>query len=1055
MTDQGWADVHVHSAYSLLDGASLPETLVRQAAALGYPALALTDHDSLAGLVAHAQACAAHGLRAIAGVELTLDDDSHLTLLARDHVGYASLCRLVSTAQLAGTKGAPRATLEDVAACAVGLECLTGCRRGRVPAALAQGDDAVAWQHLGQLRDIFGAAHVHVEAQQAGLADDRVLLYRLARLARRARLPVVATGNAHYASPQDRPLQDVLVCIKQRVPLTAARPHLRPGAAWCLRSVDEMTRLFADLPEALSAARDLADRCHFTLDDVSAAFPAFPVPTGETADTYLRRLVWEGAGERYGPPDLWPVELGRRLAHELAVIAQLRMASYVLVVGDIVRFARAQHILCQGRGSAVGSVVCYCLGITAVEPLAHHLSFERFLSPSRTDPPDIDVDFPSDRDGTSPAREAVIRYTLERYHGHAALVSTHITFRARSAVREVGMVLGLSRDQCDALSGAVERAYRGDGGDGRPASARAADRLALPAGPHLQRLQDLCACLEGLPRHLGQHPGGIILTARPLAEVAPLEHARMEGRIVTQWDKDDAEHVGLAKIDLLGLGMLAVLDQSFDFIAHQTGIRTELHGFRCDDPRVYDAFCAADTVGVFQLESRAQMSACLPHLQPRCYEDLIVAVAIIRPGPVQGHAVHPYLRRRQGLEPVTYPGGAAGRRLLEQVLGETLGVCLYQDQVIGIGRAAGLDADEAAELRRAMSSARSTERMATFRARLEAGLVAHGLNPEARQIVLMMVEAFAAFGFLKGHAAAFAYLAYVSCWLKVYHPAIFLAALLNAQPMGFYAPDLLVQDAQRHGVRVLPVVLGRSQGDCTLEDGAVRLGLRLIRGLDTAVLPRLEQALATLPATHTWEDLCRQAPLSEEEARLLARAGALCPYYPDRRQALWQAPVIARLAGAQWLPGALAVADGPVVLPAATWGEQMALDRVALGLSLGGHVLAPLRPALQRHALHRVADLPRLPPALVVHIAGQALSWQRPATAHGVLFLSISDETGVVNVVVLPPIYTRYRAVLRGEAVLWITGVLQRQGTAITLRAKQVRPLADLLAQDPTRVHQG
>jgi error-prone DNA polymerase len=707
-----------------------------------------------------------------------------------------------------------------------------------------------------------------------------------------------------------------------------------------------------------------------------------------------------------------------------------------------VRYAREQGILCQGRGSAVGSAVCYCLGLTAVEPLSHHLSFERFLSVGRTDPPDVDLDLPADRDGEPPAREAVIQYALNRWSGHAALVANVITFRARLAVREVGLALGLAPEHIDAL--AREK---------NPWPVTGAPHAACDCTGTPCRLHDLCARIEGLPRHLGQHPGGVVITARPLSEVAPLERARMPGRIIVQWDKEAVEGAGLVKIDLLGLGMLGVIDRCFDLIAQQTrggplqraGERPALHGFRCDDPAVYALLCAADTVGAFQVESRAQISACLPHLQPRCYEDLIVAVALIRPGPIQGHATQPYLRRRRGEEPIRYPGGAAGRRLLEPILGETLGVCLYQDQVIAIGAACGLSPSEAAELRRAMSSARGSERMAALRARLEAGLAAQGLDAAARADVLSMVQAFAGYGFVKGHAAAFAYLAYVSCWLKVHHPAAFYAALLNMQPMGFYPPEVLLQDAERHGVRVLPVDVRDSRADCTLEGGALRLGLRLVCGLGLDACTRLEEALAASPPPRDLEELCTRAHLHEDEARALARSGALRCYVPERRQALWQAPPVARAARERWLPALLAAADPPVRLPAPTPVEDLALDRAALGLAPGRHVLTYLRPDLRHRPLRRADELAALPTATVVEVVGQVIARQRPPTARGVLFLGLSDETGLLNVVVPPSVYQRDRAVVRGEALLWVTGVLERRGGGPTVRATQLRPLAAIL----------
>ena len=876
----GWCELHCHSGHSLLDGVSPPEKLARRAAALGYPALALTDHDALAGLVAHARACAVVGIRPIAGAELTLDDGSHLTLLARDACGYRSLCRVVSGAQLAGEKGAPQATLSLLAENAAGLECLTGCRVGRVPAALLRGDERVARESLGALYDIFGAAHVWVEVQRPGLRDDRTLSFGLTRLARWARVGLVATGNAHYADPRDRDLQDVLVCIRERVPLTRARLVLRPGAAWSLRSPAEMARRFADLPAALRGTVDVADRCGFALAHIDAAPPSFPVPAGHTAATYLRELVAAGARDRYGAAAGAAVQ--GRLAHELGVIARLGLSDYFLIVWDLVRYARGRGILCQGRGSAVGSLACFALGITAVEPLAHHLSFERFLDPGRTDPPDIDLDLPADRADGRPGRAEVIQYALARYAKHAALVSTTITFRARSAVRDVGMVLGLAPEQIDLLAREQDRTTADIG---------ISTTAGLPPGPVAQRLQDLCARLEGLPRHRGQHPGGVVVTARPLAEVAPLERARMAGRIVVQWDKDAVELAGLIKIDLLGLGMLTVIDACFSLIAQESGARPALHGFRCDDPLVYDHFCRADTVGVFQLESRAQMTACLPRLRPRTLDDLTVAVALIRPGPMQGGAVHPYLRRRQGQESVRYPGGTAGRRLLEPVFGSTLGVCLFQDQVIDLARAAGLDAADAAELRRSMSGGRSRERMVALRGRLDEGLAAAGLDAPARSEVLRTVEAFAGYGFVRGHAAAFAYLAYVSCWLKVYHPAAFCAALLNAQPMGFYPVEVVLQDAARHGVRTRPVDIRHSRVGCTVEAGAVRLGLGQIRGLGADTGARIEAAMRGDTPPENLDDLCVRARLEEDEAVALARAGALRGFVSERREALWHAPV--------------------------------------------------------------------------------------------------------------------------------------------------------------------
>jgi error-prone DNA polymerase len=1004
---------------------------------LGYPALALTDHNSLGGIVDHARACAGAGIVPIAGVELTLVDGSHLTLLARDDAGYRSLCRLVSEAQLRGEKGAPVADLADLAAATTGLECLSGCRKGRVARALGLGDGRAARRALGDLLEIFGPSHTWVEVQIAGLADDRILAQGLHRLARQAGVGLVATGNTHYAVRDDRRVQDVLTCIRERVPLGQARPQLRPGASWHLRSPAQMRCRYAELPAALAGVGTLVERCRFDLSAVDARLPVFPAPDGLDSMAYLCRLTMAGATARYGEAAADPSVQGR-LAHELSVIAALDMADYFLIVWDLVRYARGLGMLCQARGSSVGSMVCYCLEISAVEPLAHHLSFERFLALGRADPPDIDLDLPSDHGDGWPAREAMIQYALTKYADHAALVSTQITFRARSAIREVGMALGLDQDTLDALAGEQE------------GFARARSMRMAPGGPVAALVADLCAQLDGIPRHLGQHPGGIIVTRRPLAEVAPVEHARMANRRVIQWDKDAAEGAGLAKIDLLGLGMLAVIENCFTRIAERTGRHLELHGFRCDDPAVYDAFCAADTVGVFQLESRAQMNACLPRLQPRTLADLAIAVALIRPGPLQANATNPYLRRRQGTEAITYPGGAAGRRLLEPILGDTLGVCIFQDQVLETGRACGLSPDEAAALRRAISSARSSERLAALRLRMEEGLRAQGIDETGRTEILAMVQAFSGYGFVRGHSVAFSYLAYVSCWLKVYHPALFAGALLDAQPMGFYPADLVVQDAERHGVQVRVVDVRYSREHCTVEGEALRLGLRQIRGLSADGCARIVTAMADEPATI--EALCRAAELTPEEARALARAGALQGFEPVRRQALWWAPITARTVEDRWMPGVLRAVDPPLVWPPPSVLEELGLDRWATGVTPGRHLLSHLRDRLEERGAVTAAALQRLSSETVVCLAGQMVVRQRPPTARGLVFLSVSDETGMANVVLGPVVYERDRAIVRGEALLWVEGIVERRHGVPAIRAERVSALRHVLKR---RAHLG
>lgn len=1032
-------DLHSHSYFSFLDGVSSPDALAGQAATLGYQALALTDHDSLGGLVAHAQACGNAGITPIAGAELTLDDGSHVTLLARDAAGYRSLCRAVSLGQLAGTKGAPRATLEHLALCGVGVECLTGCRRGRVQAALLRGDGEGALAALDALCAIFGAAHVWIEVQLPGLRDDRRLAYLQAKLARARGVGLVATGNTHYATAADRDLQDIVTCITHNVPLSRALPHVRQGTPWRLCSPAEMDARFAALPLALWGTRELTERCRFDLSSIDARLPDPPtLPPGVSAPDHLRALVRQGAWRRYGDA-VQSDALRRRLDHELSVITTLGLAGYFLIVRDIVRYAEEGAILCQARGSAVGSCVCYCLGISSVEPLAHRLSFERFLSPGRTDPPDIDLDFPSERDGGRPGREQVIQHVLRSYQGHAALIATLITYQPRSAIRDIGMALGLGQDQIATLAKEQEHGAGRDAGFRRPPG--------MPEGAVIDRLFSLCGRLEGIPRHYSQHPGGIVLTRRPLAEVAPIERARMPQRVIVQWDKEAAEAAGLMKTDHLGLGMLAAIDEAFAMVEEATGERPQLQGFRCDDPAVYDMFCRSDTVGVFQLESRAQMQQCLPRLQPRTLDDLAAAVALIRPGPIQGNATTPYLRRRQGRERVAYPGGEAGRRLLDPVLGDTYGVILYQDSVIDIAIAAGMSSAEAADLRRAMGSKRSKARMEALTARLDVLLAAHGLNDAGRSEVIAMMTSFSSYGFVRGHSQAFGYLAYISCWLKHYYPAPFAAALLNSLPMGFYPPDYLIQDAGRHGVRLLPLDVRASRARWTVEEGALRVGLRTVHGLGTAACARIADVMHGEEPARTPGDLYARAGLSEREATALAASGALRGLEPDRRRALWRAPTTARAAGPTRLPGWAEESVQDAVLPALTDAEAFALDDQVLGFSPEHHVLALLRPDLAPRPLQTSETITRVPRGRRVEAAGQVIARQRPGTAQGTVFLSLSDEWGVINAVVTPAVYEVYRSVLRGETLLWLEGTIDRRHGVTSLQVMVARSLTALITR--------
>ncbi len=1041
-------EVHTHSYFSFLDGVSSPDALAERAAALGYSHLALTDHDSLGGLIDHALACQTAGVVPIAGAELTLDDRSHLTLLARDAAGYRSLARAVSLGQLAGEKGAPRTTLEHLASCSAGLECLTGCRQGRVQAALLADDDDGARTALDALINLFGAAHVWLEVQRSGRQGDAKVAYGQQKLARARGVGLVATGNAHYATAADRDLQDIVTCIRAHVPLARALPHLRQGASWHLRSPVEMRRLYHDLPAALSGVAEITDRCRFDLSHIDAHLPDPPgLPGGVTAAAHLRTLVGQGAQRLYG--DATASDTVRdRITHELRVITDLGLSGYFLIVRDIVRYAEEQGILCQARGSAVGSAVCYCLAISSVEPIQHRLSFERFLSPGRIDPPDIDLDFPSERAGGRPGREDVIQYVLRTYQGHSALVATLITYHARSAIRDVGRVLGLGQEQIGLLAKEQERWARSNASLRLPPG--------LPEGAVIERLFALCQRLEGMPRHFSQHPGGIVLTRRPLAEVAPVERARMENRIIVQWDKDAVGHggAGLIKIDHLGLGMLAAIDEACEMVEAVTGTRPPLHGVACTDPAVYDMFCRSDTVGVFQLESRAQMQQCLPRLQPRTLDDLAAAVALIRPGPIQGNATNPYLRRRQGREKVTYPGGEAGRRLLEPVLHDTYGVILYQDSVIEVAIAAGMSSAEAADLRRAMGSKRSTSRMAALTERLDALLAGHDLDAATRADVIAMMTSFSSYGFVRGHSQAFGYLAYISCWLKCYHPAPFTAALLNAQPMGFYPPDYLIQDAQRHGVEVAPLDVRYSRARWTVEGADIRVGLCTVRGLGAAACARIVAVMQGGAPARIPAELYARAGLMEAEATVLAASGALRGLEPDRRRAMWRAPTTARAVGQGWLPGLAEESVQAVALPPSSAADDLRLDYHMLGFAPGQHVMELLRPDLAHRPLVTSVTVGQARRGARVEVAGQVIARQRPATAQGTVFLSLSDEWGVVNAVVTPEVYETYRAAIRGETLLWLEGAVEHRYGVSSIQITRVQPLTALLTE-PGRPRDG
>ena len=1015
--DEEYAELHCHTNYSFLDGASHPEAIVERAVELGLSAVAITDHDGLYGAVRMATAGRRAGLRIIIGAEVSDADGHHLTLLARTAEGYANLSHLLSQAQLAGTKGQARLDPSALAERADGLICLSGCRQGEIQSCLLAGQRDEALEAARRHLSVFGRDGFFIELQNHYLPEDRHLCAEQTALARRLGLQCVATNNVHYAHRRDRSLQDILVCIKNLTSLDKADRLLRPNSEYCLKSAADMASLFADNPLAVANAAAIARECAFDLGELGYRFPSFPVPEGETPFSYLYRLCHQGAVERYHPVTAAVV---RQLAHELEVIERLGLAEYFLIVWDIMRYAREQGVLGQGRGSAANSVVAYVLGITNVDPIKLELLFERFLSEDRAGLPDIDIDF-ANKD-----REKVIQYVYQRYgRDHAGMVCEVISYRARSAVRDVGKALGLTPSQVDDLAKLLER---------RSLEEVKASDLDL-SGEVAEQVLELSRRIEGFPRHLGIHVGGMVVTARPLVEVVPIEKATMPGRTVTQWDKDDIEAAGLVKIDILGLGMLSLIQDCLRLIEEHHGLKIDLSQLGYDDPAVYEMLSQADTVGVFQVESRAQM-ATLPRLRPRCFYDLVVEVALIRPGPIQGEMVHPYLRRRAGKEEVTYLHPS-----LEPVLRKTLGVPLFQEQGMKVAIvAAGFSPGKADQLRRAMGHKRSREQMEALFEDLVSGMARNGIPHEGAVRIFKQLAAFADYGFPESHAASFALLVYASAYLKLYYPAEFYCSLLNNQPMGFYQPAVVVGDARRHGVKILPVDVNASHADCTVEGGAVRLGYRYVRDIGDQALAVLEQERNRGPYL-SLADFCRRTRLSRAAVENLIAIGAFDSFGLSRRRLLWD------------LPAALREADGALPIAAADPGqaissepetpiEEARADYYVLGLSPSWQAVEFYRPTLQKMGVRTADELTSLESGQVVRVAGLVVCRQAPPTAKGHVFLTMEDETGLINVIVRPDVHQRQRRLVRSQPLLVVDGLLQKQDGALSLLAQRFHPVA-------------
>ncbi|UUX50973.1 error-prone DNA polymerase [Nisaea acidiphila] len=1030
-----YAELQVTSNFSFLRGASHPEELVESAARLGHAAVAIADRNSLAGAVRAHIAAKSHGIKLLVGTRLVLEDGEELLAFPHDRPAYARLSRLLSIGKRRAEKGACLLRRADVADHAAGHDLvflpppdLTGLSASNL----------ALWT-----RSFSG--RVSLAASMLYHGDDAGRLRQLAVLSAEAGLPLVATNDVHYHVPERRPLQDVLTCIREHCSVDEAGWRLDANAERYLKPPEEMARLFRDWPEAVACTIEIAARCRFSLDELAYEYPDEISPDGLPVQEELEFRTFEGAAERY--PDGVPPKVEAQLRHELSLIARLSYAPYFLTVYDMVRFARSQDILCQGRGSAANSAVCYCLGITAVDPSRADLLFERFVSEERGEPPDIDVDFEHER------REEVIQYIYEKYgRERAGLAATVISYRSRSALRDVGKAMGLSEDVVGLLSSQVW---------GRHGDAVADERIREvgldPADRRLAMAMNLTRQLMGFPRHLSQHVGGFVITRGRLDELVPIENAAMQDRTVIEWDKDDLDALGMLKVDVLALGMLTCVKKAFDLLERHYGVAHDLATVPPEDPGVYDMLCRGDSLGVFQVESRAQM-AMLPRLRPRCFYDLVIEVAIVRPGPIQGDMVHPYLRRRDGIEPVEFPSDE-----LRGVLGKTLGVPLFQEQAMKIAIvAAGFTPSEADRLRRAMATFKKTGQIGQFRDKMIEGMVARNYEREFAERCFRQIEGFGNYGFPESHAASFALLVYVSSWFKRRYPAVFAAALLNSQPMGFYAPAQIVRDAREHGVTVLPPDVNKSGWDCDLEpDGrggqALRLGLRQIKGM------RKEEAeLIAACRGRGYGDpgeLWRRAGITPAVLEVLARGDAFSSMGLARREVFWAVRGLARAVTGpvraeryrDGLPLFLAAEareqklftqrEAAILLPEAPLGEQVVDDYAALHLSLKAHPVALLRPSLDGDGCIRCEDLDRSRDGRRIRLGGLVLVRQRPGTAKGVIFITLEDESGVANLIVWPDKFETFRRIVLGAKFLGVTGLVQREGRVVHVVVEKLEDL--------------
>ncbi|MGN7720502.1 error-prone DNA polymerase [Chitinophaga sp. 22620] len=1022
-----YVELQVTSNFSFLRGASHPEELVSQAAEYGYDAIAITDRNSFAGIVRGHAAAKETGIRIIPACRLDLLDGPSLLAYPTDREAYGRLSALLTVGNLRAEKGDCHLYRQDVYGHRQGMKFIA------VPPATlnAQFDlDEEFKAALQQYREVIGS-DLYLGASRSYDGDDQKKLYRLSRLAEKLDIPLVATNDVHYHIPERRELQDVLTCVREKCTVYNAGYLLLSNAERYLKRIDEMRRLFMKYPDAIRRSTEIADACRFSLDSLKYVYPEEITTGGRTPQEELTYLAWEGAHRHFGAHI--PEKIASAINYELAFMEEMNYASYFLTVYDIVRFARSQGILCQGRGSAANSTVCYCLGITAVNPEKFDLLFERFISSARNEPPDIDVDFEHER------REEVIQYIYDKYgRDRAAIVATVTQQRQKGSVRDVGKAMGLSLDMIDRLSGALS--YFDEGVD----EDRIREEGLDPADPHLKKVIELTEQMMGFPRQLGQHTGGFVITRGKLTDLCPIMNARMENRTSIEWNKDDIDVLGFLKIDVLALGMLTCIRKAFTLAEEHYGLHLTLANIPQDDPAVYEMISRADTLGVFQIESRAQMSM-LPRLRPENFYDLVIEVAIVRPGPIQGDMVHPYLRRRNGEEDVTYPS-----KELEDILGRTLGVPLFQEQAMKIAIvAAGFTPAEADELRRSMATFKSHGKVSRFEKKLVDGMVANGYEEDFARRVFRQLEGFGSYGFPESHAASFALLVYVSSWLKCFYPDVFATALLNSMPMGFYQPAQIVIDARRHGVEVRPVDVNHSMWDNTLEDGAekyraIRLGFRQVSGLKQNDMDKLTASRGT---GYTSITALRDAGLPQTTLEKLADADAFRSLGLDRRQALWEVSAlhdtpVAMFAG-QPSPSAH---EAQVSLPFMTEAEHVIQDYAATTLSLKAHPVSFVREKLKLLHVLSTQEIYETKDGAIVKVAGLVLVRQRPSTASGICFITIEDETNFSNLVVFESLFAKYRKEIVQSRLLMVEGKVQREGEVVHVIVQKCYNLTKLLS---------